>query len=710
MSDLVGRTLSKVQILKLLGRGGMAEVYLGRHTTLNRQVAVKLLHAHLSDDESLLGRFKVEAQAVAQMRHPNIVQVFDFDVVDDRPYIVMELLEGLSLKDYISSLRRAEKSLPFETTARLITALAAALDYAHARGIVHRDIKPANVMLRCESGPIEPATLLPDDTEPVLTDFGVARIANAIVRTASGEIMGTPAYMSPEQIRGETVDSRSDIYSLGIMLYEMLSGRLPFDAETQASILIQHVTEPPPPLEGVSLEIQHVVDTALAKSPDRRYQTAGELATALRQAVATSSTITDAVRAVSGPVSDVSEVRTARRLGTPSDDQTVPLSAETIQTEAAPVRNLNPIWFAAGFGLVALVVAVLALAIASGVGGKAEPAATDEVSASVATESVDIVQPPSAEGIATESTLSGEQATVEPVPVVDTTTPRGVVTFRDAALSALLTGLDAPPDGSAYEAWLSGPDIAPLSLGVLQVTDGQAVLEFTATDGQALLTTYSAFVISVEPTDDSDAAMSAQVVYRGEVSSDILQHVRALYTYTLRRRDPFSVALLEGLKSQAQQYDSHLGLAVHGIQGGSLAAGKQHAEHTVNIALGASSPDYGDLDGNGRAENPGDDVGLGPYLFLLQDAARSAVLVPNADVEVQQVATAVIDTTESLLQTVGDAARLGLRITSSDTLEEAQPLAAELNTLVVQSAVVPLVQQAEGLDLAITVQVFAVAP
>jgi len=233
----------------------------------------------------LLSRFRSEAQAVASMRHPNIVQVFDFDVAGDRPYIVMELLEGPSLKDYLGMVRRQGGILPPETTARLVTALASALDYAHSRGVVHRDVKPANVMLRRESGPIDPTAPLLADVEPVLTDFGVARMANAEAQTASGTIIGTPAYMSPEQVRGEAVDTRSDIYSLGIMVYEMLSGVLPFDGDSQASILVQHLTQPPPPLPNASRELQAVVDRALAKSPAERFQKAGDFARALGMAL-----------------------------------------------------------------------------------------------------------------------------------------------------------------------------------------------------------------------------------------------------------------------------------------------------------------------------------------------------------------------------------------------------------------------------------------
>lgn len=281
MTDWIGRTLSKVEIRQRLGYGGMAEVYLGQHLTLNRPVAVKILHGYLAEDDASLQRFRVEAQAVAALRHSHIVQVFDFDVIEHRPYIVMELIEGLSLADYLAARQAADRSLPPETVARLVVALASALDYAHGRGIIHRDIKPSNVMLRCDAGPIDPAVPLAFEVEPVLTDFGVARIVNASVRTQTGALIGTPAYMSPEQARGETVDARADVYSLGVMVYELLAGRALFevtDMETPFALLLKHISEPPPALPNGTPELQTVLDRALAKKREERYQHAGDLA------------------------------------------------------------------------------------------------------------------------------------------------------------------------------------------------------------------------------------------------------------------------------------------------------------------------------------------------------------------------------------------------------------------------------------------------
>ena len=289
MSDWIGKTLSKVVIQERLDRGSMADVYLGHHTTLNRAMVVKVLYSHLSEDPHVLQRFRNEAHAVAALRHPNIVRVFDFDSIDDRPYIVMELLEGLSLAAYINSLRLKSLRIPNAMIARLISRLADALDYAHGEGVLHRDIKPANVMLRNGSQGIAAGQPLPQDVEPVLTDFGLARISFSPDRTAPGMVMGTPAYMSPEQVEGGDIDERTDIYSLGVMAYEMLSGHLPFGSATDsaASMMYMQVYTPAPPITQAGPALQAVMDRVVAKDPGKRFRTAGAFAEALGEASTT---------------------------------------------------------------------------------------------------------------------------------------------------------------------------------------------------------------------------------------------------------------------------------------------------------------------------------------------------------------------------------------------------------------------------------------
>lgn len=277
MEDLAGKTLGRYQIVARIGRGGMAEVYKAYHQAMNRYVGIKVLHAHLVEDDSFIGRFEREARSIGQLRHPNIVQAIDFDSQHSMYYMVMEFIDGPTLKAEMSARQKENKPFTMEEVARIYLALGNALDYAHRRDMIHRDIKPANVMINQEGNII-------------LTDFGIARIIGATTQfTQTGTMTGTPAYMSPEQGRGAKVDGRSDVYSLGVMLYEIVTGSVPFEAETPIGVVMKHVTEPLPPPRQVNAAIptavEEVIFKALQKNPDDRYQTPGALAQGIRQAV-----------------------------------------------------------------------------------------------------------------------------------------------------------------------------------------------------------------------------------------------------------------------------------------------------------------------------------------------------------------------------------------------------------------------------------------
>ncbi len=278
MPEWLGKTIGKVRIEKLLARGGMAEVYLGSHLTLERPVAIKLLHSYIEEDPFLLERFHREAKVVAGLRHPNIVQIFDFDTTDGHPYIVMEYLKGPTLAAYLRNLHQRKKRIPSHQVARLLKGLTAALDYAHGQGVIHRDIKPGNILLHNKTDEIPLDQPLTNDVEAVVTDFGLVRVMNAASQTASGMISGTPAYMSPEQARGDQTDHRTDIYSLGVVLYEMLAGRVPFEADSTMTVLHMQIYTPPPSIPGIPAKVQAVMDRALLKNPDDRYQTSREMA------------------------------------------------------------------------------------------------------------------------------------------------------------------------------------------------------------------------------------------------------------------------------------------------------------------------------------------------------------------------------------------------------------------------------------------------
>jgi serine/threonine-protein kinase len=269
---LEGQTLGKYRVLEALGRGGMAQVYRGYHPQLDRYVAIKVLRADLVDDETFLKRFRHEAHAVSGLRHANIVQVFDFDVQDDYYYMVMELLEGDTLRARLNEYRLRKERMPLREIARVLMDVLSGLEYAHSEGIIHRDLKPANIMLTKKG-------------QAVLTDFGIAQILGSTQITASGALMGTLNYMAPEQGLEGRCDARSDIYSLGIVLYEMLTGYTPFDADTPLAILMKHLNDPLPLPSQLDPDLppslEQVVLKALAKSPADRFQSAKEMAAAL---------------------------------------------------------------------------------------------------------------------------------------------------------------------------------------------------------------------------------------------------------------------------------------------------------------------------------------------------------------------------------------------------------------------------------------------
>ena len=263
----------RYEVGRLLGSGGMAEVFEGRDRLLARRVAIKVLLAQYARDPAFLTRFKREAQAAASLSHPNIVAVYDTGVEQGTNFIVMEYVEGRTLREVI----RNEGPLMPERAAEIASDVCNALAAAHARGLIHRDIKPGNVMLT------------PDGTVKVM-DFGIARATTSETITQTAAVVGTAQYISPEQAQGHTVDFRSDLYSLGCCLYEMLTGVVPFTGATPVAIAYRHVRDDPtPPRQlnpDVSPELEAVVLKAMAKNPDERYQTAVEMRQDLDRVVA----------------------------------------------------------------------------------------------------------------------------------------------------------------------------------------------------------------------------------------------------------------------------------------------------------------------------------------------------------------------------------------------------------------------------------------
>ena len=260
------------RILGELGRGGMGVVYLGVDVNLDREVAIKVLPSSLAREPEVRERFLREARTAAKLTHPNIVPVYRADEIGGVVFFVMRHIDGESLADRLTT---AGTLSPYEVT-RLLKPVALALDYAHSRGVIHRDIKPENILLERDNG------------TPVVTDFGIARLMEAAPQTATGMVLGTVLYMSPEQVMAERVDGRSDVYSLGVVGFKALTASLPFENRTATAVLVDRVTKDPPKVGTVAPDVPQVlaeiIDKCLARDAGVRFQSAGALAAALEEA------------------------------------------------------------------------------------------------------------------------------------------------------------------------------------------------------------------------------------------------------------------------------------------------------------------------------------------------------------------------------------------------------------------------------------------
>src|SRR5687768_1003037 len=562
MSSWNGKTLGKVQIDSLLARGGMAEVYLGMHTTLQREVVVKIVRNHYEDNSASLERFEREARVVAKLRHPNIVQVFDFDTIDEQPYIVMEYISGPSLSRYLNVLHAKLRRLELPLISRLLTGVASALQYAHESGVIHRDVKPGNILLTSRSSPIMPGEPLPLDFEAVLTDFGLVRLLNSSQQTTIGRIAGTPAYMSPEQARGEATDERTDIYSLGIVLYEILAGHVPFDGESTMSLLLKHINEPPAPILGLSGPLQNVLDRALSKNPADRYQTPNEFAAAFNAVIEE--------RSLASTV-----------------EQTTPITIARARKSGQPSKLRNR-WLLPVLGGIAII-AIGAFSLLNGFAafGNNIPTASITATPTIAT----------------------------PVGLVSSTLgPTGLLRFQDGTATldkATLTALamPAPPAGSRYEVWLVGSNSGKrLSLGILVLDEnGRGVLTFDRQD-QNLLAAYDRVEVTIKPKAGSDTNGFQQIAYAYTLPESGLKFIRDLLVSSLLA--PEKIRLIQGLSETTKLIDQTAGEMLSAYENEDESGTRESAEGIINLLAGSRSQEYKDWDGDGEITDPGDGYGL----------------------------------------------------------------------------------------------------
>ncbi len=570
-ASLEGRTLGKYEIVGLLGRGGMASVYKGYQADVDRHVAIKVLPPHPGQDAEFMTRFRLEARTVARLQHPNILPLYDYGMEGDILYLVMPFIEGGSLSDRIKRGR-----LPMEEIERIVQQVASALDYAHAKGIVHRDVKPDNILL------------MNIDTV-MLADFGIVKmIGGGTQLTTTGGLVGTPAYIAPEQLQGLPITPQVDVYSLGIVTYQMLAGELPYTADTPIQVMLKHMSEPVPDIskviEGIAPEVGLVMQRVLAKEQEARYATAGEFAADLSRAMRGQTPLySHAVPADSGA--------TRPEAARPLAMQPAPTGLASVGPLAgSSVSRLGRGLWVAGAVLLGLLVVAIVLMVAilsrgtnAGLGPQSSTSTPSDVDPTAVSSSPVLAMPD-----------------VGQLSYSTTVNPGDTVSLR-------VGGLPQPGEGQFYAVWLvRTSDQSVQALGRLALDAfGDGVLSYSDPEGRMLPTRYNGILITEETVLGSGP--TGEVRYSGYVPQELADALNRILVQS--DTGDGTESLLAGAIAEAAIAAQHAGLA----SGSSNLSGRQvHAEHTINILLGQTE----DLNRDGRSQNPGH--GTGVIVFLDQ--------------------------------------------------------------------------------------------
>jgi serine/threonine protein kinase len=584
MADWAGKTLGRVHIDSLIARGGMAEVYKGTHKIFGL-VAIKVMRGILEQDSEQLSRFQREAEVISDLKHPNIVRLVEYKIEDETPCLVMEYIQGPSLASYLKVLHDAKQRMPIGVVATLLKSIASALDYAHSKGLVHRDIKPANVLLRSPSENIHINNPLPLDVEPILTDFGLVRLLDSTMHTTTGSVSGTPAYMSPEQSRGEKVDNRTDIYSLGIMLYEMLAGGVPFQADTTFGMLMKHINEPPPPIQGISEDLQALLDRALAKDPSLRYESAGEMANEFL-AVFNGQTISPGTLHIA---------QLARQ-------------AAAEANKAKVVERPSARWIRIGIeSLIAIALAFLVF---------------------------QFFRPDTTGTTATPTS-------------VDPNIPVGRMRFTDFnnvmdRVTIIMSNIAQPASGTHYEAWLRNTESGEIrNIGSVRFTSANVgQLEFTDPNQRNLLGVFDEVIITAEQDNADVQEPSAGIAFSSIFPPQAL--TEAIEVLVVHPDTPGGkIALMQGLYYYSGSY---INISINGnplepgyislveaFENNDESALRKRTEEVINLIVGDLSDQYRDYDNDGTLNN-NDGDGFGSLANGDRPGYLQATIVHTKDI------------------------------------------------------------------------------
>ncbi|MEL6525188.1 MAG: protein kinase, partial [Chloroflexota bacterium] len=593
MSSLVGRTLGQYEIIDVLGRGGMATVYLGKQSSIDRTVAIKVLPPHPALDEAFKERFQLEAKTIGGLQNPNILPLYDYGTFEDVIYLVMAHVEGGTLEDLMDN-----GAMSTRDVERVLRPVSSALDYAHSRGVIHRDVKPANILMQ--------------DGHPLLADFGMVKMVAAESNLTGTAIVGTPTYMAPEQGQGLIVDKRVDVYALAAILYEMLTGSRVYAGDTPMQLILAHINNPIPDIRDLRPDLDEnvsaVLTKGLAKEPNQRYSSAGELAEAFSRAIHSNddslaqaqqsmpikSKLDTQVGKKPAETATLNDTVTKVLQGTGGGNDGTPPSTQIIVRDST-----NPIVLMGGFGLIALVIVIVAVLLINNNGNDTVtppdlPNVADATSDPIDDDTETVAEPP--------TVAPTPLPTAIPAPVVATF---GEVRFSTAAslgdrIVINMNDAAPAPNGLQYAGWLiNDATDETLILGQIVVEAfGDGIFDYTDPDGRMLPALFNRLIITTE--ESIGDAPTGEVVYEASVPVEVSSALSEIFVASENGINGNS--LLEGARTEARNAVRHAGLAAGStnIGGASL-----HAEHTIQILRG----DEDDYNGDGSTNNPGAGIG-----------------------------------------------------------------------------------------------------